>query len=307
MLRAYRKSGGTFPCWPKNICFEPNGDWIPDFLSEPGYLGEFRGTFEPNWDSAVAAMKAHSPNMRDKLHIAGYWANLLVCTPTWTRVAIQSSNQRIMHTVRAHNILSARIGKPDEKVSEAIRALERGEIVVETESDYVRAQSVHSIMQFAWGLYNAEWDVFENDTAVDFVTSDNPASCVDMGDVWFGMPPFTRFLPITPKLCIMCDLTRMPELRGSKPDFTQEPKGTIRGGLIDLNTVKKINVWIAKNAEDLVLCDGENDYVQELTKTYSKFRVENDSALFEHGRGYIVSNRTRIIKRKDGPVETAAA
>jgi hypothetical protein len=59
MLRAYRKSDGTtFPCKPRDICHEPNGDIIPDFLSEPGYLGEYRAGFEPLWNSGVAALRA---------------------------------------------------------------------------------------------------------------------------------------------------------------------------------------------------------------------------------------------------------
>ncbi len=50
------------------ICHEPNGDIIPDFLSEPGYLGEYRAEFEPLWNHAVDALKRWSPDMRDKLH-----------------------------------------------------------------------------------------------------------------------------------------------------------------------------------------------------------------------------------------------
>jgi hypothetical protein len=66
MLRAYRKSNGaTFRCRPKAICHEPNGDIIPDFLSEPGYLGEYRAGFEPLWNSGVAALEARSLDKQD--------------------------------------------------------------------------------------------------------------------------------------------------------------------------------------------------------------------------------------------------
>jgi hypothetical protein len=73
---AYRKSDGhSFPCWPKDICHKPDGDIIPDFLSDPAYLGEFRKASEPLWNHAVEALKARSIDMRDKLHIAGYAAS----------------------------------------------------------------------------------------------------------------------------------------------------------------------------------------------------------------------------------------
>jgi hypothetical protein len=40
MLHGYRKpSGDTFPCWPKDVCREWDGDINPT-LKEPGLLGE---------------------------------------------------------------------------------------------------------------------------------------------------------------------------------------------------------------------------------------------------------------------------
>ncbi len=40
LLHAYRKSDGKyFPCRPKDICREWNGDIVPDFLSNPNLLG----------------------------------------------------------------------------------------------------------------------------------------------------------------------------------------------------------------------------------------------------------------------------
>jgi hypothetical protein len=301
MLHAFRKSDGrSFPCRPKDICREPDGDIIPDFLSEPGYLGEYRSAFEPAWNHAVAALNTRSPDMRDKLNIAGYWANLLVCTPTWKRVAVESSNQRVLHTVRAHNVLSAEIGKPDQKVKDAIEAAERGEIKIETEGDYVRAQSARSVVKYAWGLYNADWDVFENDTGTEYITSDNPASFEDLGETWALGNPFIRYLPVTPRLCLMCDLTRNSNLiRETEPDFEQEPKGTIRGGSVRLETVERINICTAKCAEDMVLSSGQSQYARDLAAKYSRFRVENESAQFRRGKGFIIANRIRAIERKD--------
>jgi hypothetical protein len=142
MLCAYRKSDGkNFPCWPRDVCFERNGDIIPDFLSEPGYLGEYRSVFEPHWDVAVTALKARRPDQGVKAHVAGYWANLMVCTPTWKRIAVETSNQRVHHFVTAYDDLSAKIGKPNRELTEAVAALNRGEIRIDTESDYVRAEN----------------------------------------------------------------------------------------------------------------------------------------------------------------------
>lgn len=269
MLRAYRKSNGaTFPCRPRDICHEPGGDIIPDFLSEPGYLGDYRAGFEPLWNSGVAALEARSLDMRDKLHIAGYWAQLLVCTPTWTRVAVEISNHNVINTVSAYNTISAERGEPDEKLSAAIEDVEHGEITVQTEADFVRAEIARSVLKFAWSLYNADWDVYENDTGTEYLTSDNPASFEDQGDTWGppGRVPFVRYLPVTPRLCLTCDLTRNPgSFMHTEQDFTKEPTGTIQGGFVDLETVQRINTCTAKCAEDLVFGSVESDYARDVT------------------------------------------
>jgi Protein of unknown function (DUF4238) len=302
MLRAYRKSNGaTFPCWPKDICRELNGDIIPDFLSEPGYLGEYRAGFEPLWNSGVAALKARSLDMRAKLHIAGYWAQLLVCTPTWTRVAIAISNHNTINAVSAHNTISTERGRPNEKLRAAIEDVERGEITVQTEPDFVRAQSASSVLGFAWAIYNADWDVYENDTGTEYLTSDNPASFIDQGDTWEapGRVPFVRLLPVTPKLCLRCDLTRNAKgFPNTARDFTKEPQGTIRGGLVDQETIHKINICTAKCAEDLVLGSVESDYVRDLTARYSGFHVETESKRFRERTGFLIANRTRCIESR---------
>jgi hypothetical protein len=113
-------------------------------------------------------------------------------------VGIEVHNQGVQHTLKAHNVLSAEIGKLDHKMTEAIAALERGEIVIETEADYVRAQAANSALKFAWCIYNADWDVFENDSDIGFITRDNPASFIDQGDNWSSGHPYIRLLPITP-------------------------------------------------------------------------------------------------------------
>jgi hypothetical protein len=110
LLRAYRKSNGcSFPCRPRDICTEPDGDVIRDFLSEPTYLGEFRSAFEPGWNLAVEALKSRAPDKRHKFHIAGFWVELLVCTRRGGASLWRSTE----------------LGKPDQKIEKAMCAVER--------------------------------------------------------------------------------------------------------------------------------------------------------------------------------------
>jgi uncharacterized protein DUF4238 len=196
-------------------------------------------------------------------------------------------------------------GKPDVKLRAAIEDVERGDIKVQTEADFVRAESARSVLKFAWALYNAEWDVFENETGTEYLTSDNPASFEDQGNMW-GLPgrhiPFVRYLPVTPKLCITCDLARNPRnLCDMQHDFTKEPLGTIRGGFVGPGIVERVNACTAKCAESLVLGSTKSEYARDLTARCSLFRVETESRRFREHRGFLIVNRTRCIERKGRP------
>jgi hypothetical protein len=296
-LHGVKKTDGkSFPCAPKDICAELDGDIIPDLLTDEKYLGKFRATFEKEWDRAVAAVEAKTPTEADKLHIAGYWANLMICTPTFGRVGTDLINKAIELKLRAQNILGAENGQPEHLLAEGIEAMDRGELKVSVDPDEIRAFAAAHAMKYAWQLYNADWQVFENKTATDFVTSDNPAS---YGDSKWGQRDHFQILPITPKLCLMCDLTKKPELRDTAPDFTKPSQGKIEIVDVPLETVERINTTIAKSAESLLLSSGETQYVKDLAAKYSKFRVENESTMTRQGKGFVIAHRARVIERTD--------
>lgn len=263
MLRAYRKSDGrTFPCWPRDVCKEPNGDTIPDFLSEPSFLGEYRENFEPFWNGAVKSLAERKFGIWQKQTIAGYWANLLVCTPTWKRLGILTYDKMAVDYLEAHQTFSEKSGKTDLDMAEAVKLLRDGRITLKTETDYIRAQNARNIIKYMWRIYNARWHVLLNDTDVDYVTSDNPASFEDQGE-WSGRPPpFVRYLPITPRICLSCDLTEGYANRDEKPNFKLAPRGGLQGINVSSAIVRHVNVCTAKCAEDLVFTGTESDGVR---------------------------------------------
>jgi hypothetical protein len=251
MLHGYgKRSGKSFRCWPGDVCAELDGDYIPDFLSNAGFLGEYRKAFEPAWNEAVSSIAQRALDRYVKFHIAGYWANLLVCTPTWRRFGVEFYNQSALHH------LEERVAndRSDPMLVAGLNALKRGKIRLDTEPDFIRAKNVINVLKYAWVLYNADRRVFENDSDVEFITSDNPASFEDQGDWRGGRLPFLRFLPLTPRLCLMCDLSAGAEqAREETPDFTRAPRGKIRGGVATALAIDKINTATAKCAEGLLL------------------------------------------------------
>lgn len=294
-LHAFRKADGkSFPCAPKDICHELDGDVIPHLLTDERYLGKFRATFEKEWNVAVAAVEAKTPSDSDKLHIAGYWANLMICTPTFKRVGTDLLNKTLELNLRSKNILAAENGQPDDLLNQGVAAMDRGEMKISVDPEEIRAFAAVNAMRNAWLIYNADWQVFENNTGTDFITSDNPAS---YGDSKWGQRDHFQILPITPKLCLSCDLTKKPELRDITPDFTKAPQGKIEIVAVTLEAVQRINTTLAKSAEILVLSGSDNEYVKYLAAKNSKFRVENESTMVRHGNKFVIASRSRVIEK----------
>ena len=121
MLHVYWKADGQYRRRsPKSVCHEWDGDLIRDFVKDENLLGTYRGMFEPRWNDAITDLENGVCDAAVKMAIAGYWANLLVCTPAWTRLGIKMHDHNAMQTVRAHDILLTEAGKPDAKLKEML-------------------------------------------------------------------------------------------------------------------------------------------------------------------------------------------
>ena len=77
--------------------------------------------------------------------------------------------------------------------------IERGEITLETDPDYIKALVTKNLMHYAWTIYNEDWTLIRADVAQPFLTSDNP---VAMKYSWPADEVVRRFLPITPQLSL---------------------------------------------------------------------------------------------------------
>ena len=72
---------------------------------------------------------------------------------------------------------------------EALESLERGDVRIDTDPDYVKAVATKHLVDYAIATYNADWIIIENETDVPFITSDNPVAYWDRG-VKLSSPPF---------------------------------------------------------------------------------------------------------------------
>lgn len=303
LLHAYRKSDrSSFHCRPKDVCFEWNGDIIDDFLSDPTLLKEYRNIFEPVWNPVLKELRAGRVSPAGKMAAAGYWANLLVCTPASRRIGVKAYDHSTLHFLRASDALNNEHNTPDTKLKEIVTGFESGGYRLDTKPDFVRAVNAKNLMKYTWVLYNANWIIIQNDTDIDFLTSDNPVAFNDPGPWRGGSPSLPRYLPVMPDLCLRCDMN-LTARSESEPDFSLIPLGTVRTATIRPSGVRSINRAIVQCAEDLVISKKKLPSVETLIDKYANYKVDIDFIEFQQSGGYILGMHTRVCERsKDKPI-----
>lgn len=263
-IQAYRKqTGAVFPCWPEAVCAESDGDLNPKYFQDPGVLGQFRAIFEPRWDAALDAVEKRKPTIDDKFVIAGYWANLLTATPAWRKIGQELYGREV------HSILPL-IEKPR---PESLKGIE---LKVEVDEDYIKAVATKNLLATALALYHQAWTILTNDTAHEFLTSDNP-SAIFPPRAPGG--PVARILPLSPRLCISTIMDRSPGYRKdlTEADFKAPPRAWITYKRAVADGVKLANRLTVVNAERFVFSRVARSGVAALVKKYGDY-----SAKLEH-------------------------
>src|ERR1051325_11025013 len=96
-MRGYKKAiEQNFPCSPKDVCREWNWDINPVFEDNPSLLADFRKAFEPLWNPVVGEVRAGKLTSQEKFILAGYWAQLTTCTPTWHAHAVEMYERQLL-------------------------------------------------------------------------------------------------------------------------------------------------------------------------------------------------------------------
>jgi hypothetical protein len=277
MLHAYRKGDGKcFPCWPRDVCREWEGD-LNRLLERKELLGDFRRIAEPYWNPSVANVLAGNISYHDKFVVAMYMANLMTCTPAWRRVGVSQHNQMYLLWLSFSKRMKEKHGGQPTLPVEAIAMLERGELKLDTDPDYIKGLVTRSLMQYAWAIYNQDWTVLRNETAQPFVTSDNPVALLYSGTAG---EPVRRFLPITPQLCLSIRFDPRANPAGERltpqeleAGLKRPPLGSITRARCNVQLARFINRVQAQSAEELVFSSQQSEGVQGLVQKCAKYRL----------------------------------
>ncbi len=301
MLHGYHKPrGDIFPCWPRDVCREWDGDINPT-LKDPGLLGAFRGYFEPHWNPSVAQIASGNLRQQDKWAIAGYLANLMACVPAWLRVNLRSQIDMrgtvVRDSLRAQKNRGAALNETQQQLLVFLKSGKR----LPLDPTEAKAHAIKDLVDHAWRAYNADWIILRNDSKQPFITSDNPFA---FG--WSGYPgePVRRYLPVTPNLCVCVsfdparhdDRKLTPELLDE--DLKAGPRGTVRAGTARPAEVRQINKLIVQCAEEQIFSSKAFDQLPQLIKKYGRSRLEAECFEAPGPRGLHVGTRYFVRERQ---------
>jgi hypothetical protein len=264
----------------------------PRFPQEREDARRLQGDIRATVEDAITDLENGRCDSAVKMVISGYCGNLLVCTPAWTRVGVKMHDYAGMHQLRAEDALRTEAGKPDPKLKEMLAAFNSGRYHIETRADAVRASAARALLDFAWALYNACWTVIQNDTAIGFLTSDNPVAFNDPGPWRGAQPGLPRYLTLSPRLCLYGFMD--PAGPRDKPDFVRPPRGDIQWGSVPMHGVERVNRAVAECAEEIVISSCKSDHVPKLVSECAQHRVDMEFIEIRQPDGFLLGSHTRV-------------
>jgi Protein of unknown function (DUF4238) len=250
MLRGYGKqSGKEFPCAPKDVCHAWDWDVNPYFKGNPRLLGEYRRIFEPQWNPTIAAVRCGQISAEDKFVLAGYWALLTTCTPTWHAHAVKVAEHQLADFIP---LLARHVAKEKPEYGDFIEeALAEGRIVPNPDGQHIKGMLTQQLTRTTLLFYQLDWTIIriKNGTEAVFITSDNPSSVLPRR-------PFAnslrRFLPLAPDLALLAVIDPTMKRSIALPDLEETPPGALRHARITRKQVARLNRVTVMNADELV-------------------------------------------------------
>ncbi len=285
------------PKRPKSICFETEGD-TNKYFENPRLLDKFLPAFENHWGNNIIKLERGVLDANTKYELAGYIAFLRSCTPTAKRFnqkSIAGDIEPLFYKIGLSTLDNADYLSDEDKLT-LRNAIQKKEIEIKIDREFAHAQGIRALEGMINTYYCSYWLVLINRTDIPFITSDNPAILYYQNMQQQIAQTYT-YVPLKPSIALLI----IPDLdmaRASLEDVKRYSNSEDRFGVIKKSYVKKFNEAIVKSAERIILHQKKEDWIEQLVRKYSKWRVDAIVSHIPTGRGFMTITRQQPVKRK---------
>ncbi len=293
-MYGFRKSDDAqFICGSEDVCRIADGS-TNEFLTEPRILEEFLRGVEPFYDRACTAIAEGNFDIDDIVIIAGFVAFVIGTSPTAMRLGAES----LSRLARTEVELLDRNGILDRAPAElggksATELLGEGGLRIDTDVKFPQAMGISGIVGLTKSFATFHWEILVNTQSdrFPFVTSDYPAAIEGLGK----QIPANRVVPLRPNLAVRI----LPQIR---PEGSLENASDFRFKFhrVSPSEVRKINVAIARSAENIVFAPTNEPWVKKLVAKNRNYHLELEHAREAKGSGFLLLNSIVVQEKALG-------
>ena len=271
----------------QEICQKANWSNSPYHQPNPRMVEDYLKVFEPRWNECITTLRKNTFNIKTKSYMAGYLAFLRACTPKAVRLSERNLQEVLKMTYKV--IAQQELNKNSEH-AKAIRKIESlGGVNFNVDEGYSKGMTFQQVLTLAEKYIEFQWSVLFNQTALPFLTSDNPV-CIDRKNAKYS----EFYIPITPTISLIIHPHWAGKAKAGQMQITDEFCDIKEGG------VHLLNELLVKNAEDMIIFN-HNDYgkVMDLVKKYQNWHVENRATRIPTHDGHFLITQEMVVEQAE--------
>lgn len=278
---------------PKSLCYEADGDSNP-YFEDSRILDEFLPVLENAWSKNVDNLEQGYMEENLRCQVSGYIAFLRYCNPTMIRLGKKSIEGILQPLVdEAGKTIIENESSKNMGTESLLRSLfKKGEIRIDVDPKFAHAHGVWSLLDTLKRLYCSPWKVFINETDTPFITSDYPAT------LWYPLENVQvahTYVPISRTCAIVIATDEYAMASLSEGELRYDPDQDTFG-VIKQAYVEKFNRLIIKSAENVVLHQNTEAWLEELVRKYRAWRMEATVTPAPDGHLTIIQIRPKEVK-----------
>ncbi len=261
------------------------------YLKNDREVEEFLKGVEPKYNSAISKLRNGDIDRECIYVVAGFVANLIVCTPAGMRIGVNPITKVTEEMGRRMDAAGLLPKAPDSIGGKSLtEMLDSGEVNLDVNPRYPQAFSIASIRQHAVAFGNFAWEILINPFGDSpFFTSDYPVAIEQP----VGVHVINRIVPLAPDLAVKICPDRSIDPATADPSFS---KFRYKRRVLEHVEVEEINRLIVRCAESTVFFREQHRWVRKFVKDNAAYRIEPVSYKIPFGNGGTMLVSTQEIR-----------